>query len=329
MSAKKKVFVSIPMKGRTDEEIKKEMKMVFDQMYNSEEYELIDTVHRVEGGRVATFAESIRKLAAADVCCFAPGWEDAGGCLIEKMICDHFDVPQEFYKHPEKQIDKMVVMDEYDNQRSVNWLVKQLARYPKDYLYTFKGVNTTLLGKVDHYHRVITFGDREEIEQDILKEEYPDFEKNISWSSADEITSQPTTCVFSQIMQAGDDNETLVDRYSYLVVGKYVSEETAQEIIKKDDRFSVFKDEDEIFLYYIFAPDNRALFPLKVYVDPKYAPNDFIFIGTCISPVKTFNGISSNLNTPLACLFRRFDMNAIDTIRNIFIENVPHIRWEV
>ena len=75
MSAKKKVFVSIPMKGRTDEEIKREMKMVFDQMYNSEEYELIDTVHHVEGGRVATFAESIRKLATADVCCFAPGWE--------------------------------------------------------------------------------------------------------------------------------------------------------------------------------------------------------------------------------------------------------------
>ena len=319
---RKRVFISIPMRGRTDEEIKKEMSFIFDQKYGNDEYEFIDTVHYVEGGRVATFAESIRKLSTADICCFAPGWENAGGCVIEKMICDHFDIHQEFYKYPESQIEKLVVMDEYDALKEVGWLVKKLAVYPKDYLFMLDEKDNTLLAKIDHYHRTITLGDRESIENDIMMEQYPN-SKDIHWSSLEEIVGSSSITVFDMVVTDNDTGKDCI-KNSYLIVGKYVGEETAKAIDKAACIFEDYND-IEIHLSYLYSANNLFMFPLKAYCDPKYAPEDYIFIGTIISPIKPFNGISTKLNISFTTMLRYRNQSAANLIGNIFKKNLPEI----
>lgn len=94
-----KVFISQPMRGKTEEEIRKERAAAeeFVREKLGEDAEVIDSY--VEGApktknqAVYYLGRSIQMLADADMLICLRGWEDARGCRIEKTIAEEYGVP--------------------------------------------------------------------------------------------------------------------------------------------------------------------------------------------------------------------------------------------
>lgn len=84
----KKLFISQPMKGKTDEEILKERQMAIEKVRNalSEDVEVIDSFFQsapVDAKPLWFLGKSLELLSTADIAYFADGWENARGCKIE------------------------------------------------------------------------------------------------------------------------------------------------------------------------------------------------------------------------------------------------------
>ena len=99
----KKVFISQPMRGRTDEEILAEREEVIEkvrQIYDGEEIEIIDSFFK-EAPEDATplwyLGDSIVLLSKADVVYFCKGWETARGCVIEYMCAMQYGIDVVLY----------------------------------------------------------------------------------------------------------------------------------------------------------------------------------------------------------------------------------------
>lgn len=100
----KKLFVSVPMRGRTEEAIKAsiaKMKAIA-EIYEGEELELIDTyisVNVAENTNHAVWClgESIKKLANADIFmgCYDI-YDRYPGCYIETMVARRYNI--KFYR---------------------------------------------------------------------------------------------------------------------------------------------------------------------------------------------------------------------------------------
>ena len=95
----KKLFVSVPMKGRTEEEIKasiQKMKKIA-EIYEGEELELIDSYiednpHKDSKEAVWYLGESNTKLAEADVIIGICESYDWNGCCIERETADKYGI---------------------------------------------------------------------------------------------------------------------------------------------------------------------------------------------------------------------------------------------
>lgn len=95
----KKLFVSVPMKGRTEEEIKasiQKMKKIA-EVYEGEELELIDSY--VEGNppkdnhqSVWYLGKSLEKLSEADIFIGIEGDYDWNGCYIERQVACRYSI---------------------------------------------------------------------------------------------------------------------------------------------------------------------------------------------------------------------------------------------
>ncbi|WP_050636169.1 DUF4406 domain-containing protein [Candidatus Stoquefichus sp. SB1] len=84
----KKIFISQPMKGKSNEEIKKERELIINDIeaiMEDEQFVILDTVFEdFKGATPLKFlAKSLMVLADADYVYFAEGWEEARGCRIE------------------------------------------------------------------------------------------------------------------------------------------------------------------------------------------------------------------------------------------------------
>ena len=84
----KKLFISQPMNGKTDEENKAEREIAIKKAKEiiDEEVEVIDSFFESapHDARPLWFlGKSLELLSTADVAYFAKGWEDARGCKIE------------------------------------------------------------------------------------------------------------------------------------------------------------------------------------------------------------------------------------------------------
>lgn len=95
----KKLFISVPMKGRTEEEIKasiQKMKKIA-EIYEGEELELIDSYiedNPPKDSKEAVWylGESLKKLAQADVfigICESYDWD---GCQIERATAEKYGI---------------------------------------------------------------------------------------------------------------------------------------------------------------------------------------------------------------------------------------------
>lgn len=96
----RKLFISMPMRGLSTEEIKKKMlenKKLVEEILGEDLY-LIDSVFDTAPGGfinipVWCLGESLKKLAQADIVFFADGWKDARGCKIEHEVAKQYSIP--------------------------------------------------------------------------------------------------------------------------------------------------------------------------------------------------------------------------------------------
>lgn len=90
----KKIMISQPMRGKTNELIKEERKVLV-QEFEDRGYEVLDTVFDEAPKNVDEaiwfLSKSIEYLAQADIIFFMKGWEKARGCKIEHEIAVEYD----------------------------------------------------------------------------------------------------------------------------------------------------------------------------------------------------------------------------------------------
>lgn len=93
----KKLFISQPMRGRSDEEILKERDELIKTAEDvvGEKLEVIDSFFQAaptEAKPLWFLGKSIELLSTADVAIFAKGWEEARGCRIENTCAKEYDI---------------------------------------------------------------------------------------------------------------------------------------------------------------------------------------------------------------------------------------------
>ena len=93
----KKLFISQPMRNKTDEEILAEREEAVKAATKmlGEEVEVLDTFFGTSDMSHALeyLGESIKRMAQADAAYFAPGWGMARGCRIEHDCAVEYGVP--------------------------------------------------------------------------------------------------------------------------------------------------------------------------------------------------------------------------------------------
>ena len=93
----KKLFISQPLNGKTDDEILAERNVAFQKAKEviGEEVEVIDTFYTdfsADAKPLEYLARSIADLAKADVAYFAKGWKQARGCKIEHRCAVEYGI---------------------------------------------------------------------------------------------------------------------------------------------------------------------------------------------------------------------------------------------
>ena len=93
----KKLFISQPMKGKTNEEILKEREAAISRAKElmRDEVEVIDSFFEnapTEAKPLWYLGESLKLLSTADVAYFASGWKNARGCKIEHICADQYGI---------------------------------------------------------------------------------------------------------------------------------------------------------------------------------------------------------------------------------------------
>lgn len=96
-----KLFVSLPMRGRTEEEVREEMAELNDICNNEYQtkFELIESFEHgnppsdIPNESVWYLGKSIVSLSEADLVIFSSDWANAHGCIVEHIICAFYDIP--------------------------------------------------------------------------------------------------------------------------------------------------------------------------------------------------------------------------------------------
>lgn len=93
-----KLFISQPMKDKTNEEIKKEREAAVEsvkQMYPDREIEVIDSFFEDaphDAKPLWFLGKSLQLLSTADLAYFCAGWENARGCKIEYECAEAYGI---------------------------------------------------------------------------------------------------------------------------------------------------------------------------------------------------------------------------------------------
>lgn len=93
----KKLFISQPMRGKTDEEILAERKKAIESAERNlgEPVEVIDSFFQnapADARPLWFLGKSLELLSTADIAYFAKGWEDARGCRIENQCAIQYGI---------------------------------------------------------------------------------------------------------------------------------------------------------------------------------------------------------------------------------------------
>lgn len=93
----KRLFISQPMRGKTDEEILSVRQKAIEsaERHLGEKVEVIDSFFRdapVDANPLWYLAKSLELLSTADVVYFAKDWENARGCRIENTCAIEYGI---------------------------------------------------------------------------------------------------------------------------------------------------------------------------------------------------------------------------------------------
>ena len=92
----KRLFLSQPMRGKSDKEIRAEREKATQEASRAvdDTVVIIDSFFdNYDGNAVQFLGKSIEKLGEADIAYFVPGWREARGCVIENQVCKAYDIP--------------------------------------------------------------------------------------------------------------------------------------------------------------------------------------------------------------------------------------------
>ena len=92
-----KVFISQPMRGKSNEEILLERNQMIKKVNEiaTEKPEVIDSFFEnapAEAKPLWFLGKSLELLSTADIAVFAKGWEEARGCRIEHECCVQYGI---------------------------------------------------------------------------------------------------------------------------------------------------------------------------------------------------------------------------------------------
>lgn len=94
-----KIFISQPMRDKTDEEILEERNHIVNFIkvfYGLDSVDVIDSFFKdFDPNAMPTdfLGESIKLLGRADLVVFAEGWENYRGCMVEHYVCNRYNIP--------------------------------------------------------------------------------------------------------------------------------------------------------------------------------------------------------------------------------------------
>ena len=95
-----KVFLSQPMNGKTDAQIREERRIVEIRLHRklNEKFEILDTVFDLDEGThpLVYLGKGIEIMADADIVCFMKGWDESRGCIIEHDIAVRYGIKRLF-----------------------------------------------------------------------------------------------------------------------------------------------------------------------------------------------------------------------------------------
>lgn len=93
-----KVFISQPMRDKTNEQIEAERARAVDSIkskYPDQEIEILDTFFKDaphEAAPLWFLGKSIQLLGKADLAYFIGDWKNYRGCRTEKTVCDEYGI---------------------------------------------------------------------------------------------------------------------------------------------------------------------------------------------------------------------------------------------
>lgn len=89
-----KIFISQPMKGLSEKEIKFNREKAIKNIKSlyGDDAEIIDSYIEGDGTPLWHLSKAIELLSAADVAYFLKGWHNARGCRIEYMCADNYGI---------------------------------------------------------------------------------------------------------------------------------------------------------------------------------------------------------------------------------------------
>ena len=93
-----KVFISQPMRGKTEEEIiqqREEVSKYIRKIFNKEDITILDSFVKLYDKNIPSLwylGRSIEILSEADIVYLAPGWTKARGCLIEELAAAAYGI---------------------------------------------------------------------------------------------------------------------------------------------------------------------------------------------------------------------------------------------
>lgn len=94
-----KIFISQPMRDKTEEEILTERNKIINKVkaHLGEDTEFIDLINDeklyTKNKPVWHLGKSIQLLSQADGAVFVKGWKNARGCRLEHEICKYYGIP--------------------------------------------------------------------------------------------------------------------------------------------------------------------------------------------------------------------------------------------
>lgn len=89
-----KIFISQPMKGLSEKEIKSNREKAIKKIKSlyGDDVEIIDSYIDDEGTPLWCLGKSIELLSTADIAYFLKGWNIARGCRIEYMCANDYGI---------------------------------------------------------------------------------------------------------------------------------------------------------------------------------------------------------------------------------------------